>query len=165
MPRGIGVTGLVARNMSKREFIIDNLLVRIRFIIVMIRWTGLAPWDLEFHFRGGLTSTSLKRNWNFVRVFELWCRGGGTCAIRGGPCASTPPRCMASQEFGRVALGCVAFTTRIKCGVHHADDLGARGVYFHACCAKWFKVQGLVVPGKRSWILGRSGQRFRVWGG
>jgi len=27
-----------------REFFIDNLLVRIHFIIVMIRWTGLAPW-------------------------------------------------------------------------------------------------------------------------
>ena len=27
---------------------IDNLLVRIRFIIVMIRWAGLAPWEFEF---------------------------------------------------------------------------------------------------------------------
>jgi len=31
-----------------REFLIDNLLVRIRFIIVMIRWTGLASWEFEF---------------------------------------------------------------------------------------------------------------------
>ena len=30
----------------EREFFIDNLLVRIHFIIVMIRWTGLAPWEL-----------------------------------------------------------------------------------------------------------------------
>jgi len=29
------------------EFFIDNLLVRIHFIIVMIRWTGLAPWERE----------------------------------------------------------------------------------------------------------------------
>ena len=36
---------------------IDNLLVRIHFIIVMIRWTGLAPWEFEFHFPGSLTST------------------------------------------------------------------------------------------------------------
>ena len=28
-----------------RECFIDNLLVRIHFIIVMIRWTGLAPWE------------------------------------------------------------------------------------------------------------------------
>jgi len=34
------------------EFFIDNLLVRIHFIIVMIRWTGLAPWEFEFPFPG-----------------------------------------------------------------------------------------------------------------
>ena len=31
----------------EREFFIDNLLVRINLIIVMIRWTGLAPWEFE----------------------------------------------------------------------------------------------------------------------
>jgi len=31
----------------EREFFIDNLLVRIHFIIVMIRWTGLAPWEFK----------------------------------------------------------------------------------------------------------------------
>jgi len=35
--------------LPKREFFIDNLLVRIHVIIVMIRWTGLAPWEFEFH--------------------------------------------------------------------------------------------------------------------
>ena len=34
-----------------------NLLVRIHFIIVVIRWTGLAPWEFEFPFPGSLTST------------------------------------------------------------------------------------------------------------
>jgi len=34
----------------EREFFIDNLLVRIYFIIVMIKWTGLAPWKVEFPF-------------------------------------------------------------------------------------------------------------------
>ena len=29
----------------EREFFIDNLLVRIHFIIEMIWWTGLAPWE------------------------------------------------------------------------------------------------------------------------
>ena len=38
---------------------IDNLLVRNHFIIVMIRWTGLAPWEFEFPFPGNLTSTFL----------------------------------------------------------------------------------------------------------
>ena len=41
------------------EFFIDNLLVRIHFIIVMIRWNGLAPWESEFPFPGSLTSTFL----------------------------------------------------------------------------------------------------------
>ena len=43
----------------RREFFVDNLLVRIHFIIVMIRWTGLAPWEFEFHSPGSLTSTFL----------------------------------------------------------------------------------------------------------
>ena len=44
---------------SEREFFVDNLLVRDNFIIVMIRWTGLAPWEFEFPFPGSLTSTFL----------------------------------------------------------------------------------------------------------
>jgi len=47
------------RRPREREFFIDNLLVRIHFIIVMISWTGLAPWDFEFPFAGSLTSTFL----------------------------------------------------------------------------------------------------------
>jgi len=42
---------------AEREFLIDNLLVRIHFIIVMIGWTGLAPWEFELPFSGSLTST------------------------------------------------------------------------------------------------------------
>ena len=42
------------------EFFIDNLLVRVHFIIVMIRWTGLAPWEFESPFPGSLTSTFLE---------------------------------------------------------------------------------------------------------
>jgi len=44
----------------EREFFSGNLLVRIHFIIVMIRWTGLAPWEFEFPFPGSLTSTFLE---------------------------------------------------------------------------------------------------------
>jgi len=29
----------------EKEFFIDNLLVRLHFIIEMIWWTGLAPWE------------------------------------------------------------------------------------------------------------------------
>jgi len=42
-----------------RELFIANLLIRVHFIIVMIRWTGLAPWEPAFHFPGSLTSTVL----------------------------------------------------------------------------------------------------------
>ena len=47
------------RVLPEREFVIDNLLVRIHFIITMIRWTGLAPREFEFPFPGSLTSTFL----------------------------------------------------------------------------------------------------------
>ena len=49
-----------------REFFIDNLLVRIQFTIVMIRWTGLTPWEFEFPFPGSLTFTSLEQ-WGQVQ--------------------------------------------------------------------------------------------------
>ena len=35
-------------NIRERESFIDNLLVRIHFIIVMIGWTRLAPWEFDF---------------------------------------------------------------------------------------------------------------------
>jgi len=50
----------IAYRPLEREFFIDNLLVRIHFIIVMIWWTGLAPWKFEFPFPGSLTSTFLR---------------------------------------------------------------------------------------------------------
>ena len=49
----------VASQPHEREFFIDDLLVRLHFIIVMIRWTGLAPWEFESPFPGSLTSTFL----------------------------------------------------------------------------------------------------------
>ena len=36
-------SGFVSHQYAKRHFFIDNLLVRTRFIIAMIKWTGLAP--------------------------------------------------------------------------------------------------------------------------
>ena len=50
----------------EREFLTDNLLVRIHFIIVMIRWTGLAPWEFEFSFPRSLTSTFLPAIQNII---------------------------------------------------------------------------------------------------
>ena len=52
---GFVPTGIACQMRVKdREFVIDNLLVRIHVIIVMIRWTGLAPWESEFSFSGVL---------------------------------------------------------------------------------------------------------------
>ena len=50
---------IVAAVLVEREFFVGNLLVRINFIIVMIRWTGLAPWEFEFSFSGSLEYTFL----------------------------------------------------------------------------------------------------------
>ena len=47
-------------SIQEREFFIDNLLVRIHYIIVMMKWTGLAPREFEFPFPGSLTSTFLE---------------------------------------------------------------------------------------------------------
>jgi len=44
---------------SERDLFLDNLVVRIPFIIVMIRWAGLAPWEFELSFPGSRTSTFL----------------------------------------------------------------------------------------------------------
>jgi len=45
---------------EKREFFIDNLPLRNHFIIVMIRWSVLAPWEFEFSFPDSLTSTLIQ---------------------------------------------------------------------------------------------------------
>ena len=75
---------------SEREFFIDNLLVRIHLIIVMIRWTGLAPWEFEFPFSGSLASAFL---FGFMSCFHfdlMWCLSlplpseeGTTCFFKG----------------------------------------------------------------------------------
>ena len=45
----------IAKVPLKREFFIDNRLVRIE----MIWWTGPAPWEFAFAFSGSLISTFL----------------------------------------------------------------------------------------------------------
>ena len=44
---------------AERDFFIDNQLVRIHFIIEMIWWIGLAPWESEFPCPGCHISTVL----------------------------------------------------------------------------------------------------------
>jgi len=57
--RGLRPARVRRRGAKEREFCIDNLLVRFHFIIEMIRWTGLAPWEFEFPVPDSLTSTFL----------------------------------------------------------------------------------------------------------
>ena len=52
----------------EREFFIDSLLVRIHFIIVMIRWTGLAPW--VFTVRRGGHGDSASRTHTHKRLID-----------------------------------------------------------------------------------------------
>ena len=63
---------------GKREFFIDNLLVRIHFSMVMIRWTGLVPREFEFPLAGSLTSTFLNRG------EVAWDAAGTTGNLRRG---------------------------------------------------------------------------------
>ena len=55
------------REHREREFFIDNLPVRVQVIIVMIGWTGRAPWVFELSVPGGLTS--------------IFLGGGDQCAV------------------------------------------------------------------------------------
>jgi len=55
-------------------------MVRIHFIIVMIWWTGLTPWQFEFPFPGSLISTfpeaqTLARQSTADVVSKLWKHG------------------------------------------------------------------------------------------
>jgi len=63
-----------------REFFIENLLVRIHFIIEMIWWTGLAPWEFELPFPSSLTSTFLVTEGELCEsgVDIRWPRGKNT---------------------------------------------------------------------------------------
>ena len=51
---------LPRRAYLERDFFIGNLLVWVYFITKMIKRTGLASWDFESHFSGGLVSTFLR---------------------------------------------------------------------------------------------------------
>ena len=58
MPPPLSIS-ILSSPLLQKEFFIDNLLVQIHYIIVMIEWTGLAPWEFEYPFPGSLTSTFL----------------------------------------------------------------------------------------------------------
>ena len=85
--RDAGVQG--AEWTREREFFIDKLLVQIHFIRVMIRWSGLAPWEFEFSFPGSRTSTFLEVCWIRSRLKGqgAWCGAQGVeCGVRDAGC-------------------------------------------------------------------------------
>jgi len=71
---------------AEREFFIDNLLVRNHFIIVMIRWTGLALWELNPLFQIALHLPS---------YVERRCSSRSSPAPRRSSSKSTPPNVVA----------------------------------------------------------------------
>ena len=82
------VVGFQVKKVRQRErgFLIGNLLVRIHYIIVMIRWTGLAPWEsplfsllLYSRYRSSRRSLSLKLS--DTRVYEPQTQSASRCSI------------------------------------------------------------------------------------
>ena len=110
--------GLAGR---EREFFIDNLLVRIHFIIVMIRWTGLVPWEFEFPFPGSLTSTffGCKQPSGPSASFHSVCTGKEStfmdCSVPEGGvhngCRAYQTKCMRKKE----AKPCRVLAIRVWC--------------------------------------------------
>ena len=64
----------------EREFFIDNLLIRVHCIIVMIRWTGFAPWEFKFSFPGSFTCTFLEQPVPVVYVLFFGTNTDAVCA-------------------------------------------------------------------------------------
>ena len=56
---------------AERDFFIDNLLVRIHFIIEMIRWTGLAPCNLPSQSLFSRISYILRRKKTHAKILRI----------------------------------------------------------------------------------------------
>ena len=109
---------------GERKFFIENILVRIHFIIEVIWWTGLAPREFEFPFPGSLISTFL---------YRLGCRSGPSAASS----RSTHARLEALRESTLQST-----TLSLKGNVPHASNC-------RALCAAH-----LVTQHPRIWVQG-----------
>jgi len=56
------------RGTAARSFFIDSLLVRIHFIIVMIRWTGLAAWQVQVKMEEARHSGEKLKAWKLPHI-------------------------------------------------------------------------------------------------
>jgi len=90
---------------TQREFFVDNLLVRIHFIIVVVRWTGLAPWEFEFPFFP--TQTILCRPRAPPLIVRTWSW-------------KSPPQAISSTVFGvsgrKWSVQDLELTRNVACG-------------------------------------------------
>jgi len=96
---------------AEREFFIDNLLVRIHFIIVMIRWTGLARWEFEFPFPRHHTPRhqhppSFDRTSRHHTSPRVWMDARFACSPPSPSATYVPtglkqPECMGAGQMGR----------------------------------------------------------------
>jgi len=77
---------------GRERVLIDSLLVRIQFIIEMIRWTGLAPWEFEFPFPGSLASTflGLRGSLSVYLHSPIWYARAQLQISKYGPSEKTP---------------------------------------------------------------------------
>jgi len=72
---GLGQRRRKRRHLLEKEtHLLTNLLVRIHFIIVMISWTGLAPWESEFPFTlpGAVLPWDWPRRWRHGQRRRRW---------------------------------------------------------------------------------------------
>jgi len=138
---------------SEGEFFINNLLVRIHFIIVMIRRTGLAPWEFEFLFSGSLTPTFREAR-TFSPVFKsqifTWKSPGSGSRVEGIGCGVT------GAGFWVKGSGFTIQGHWLGGGGVQGSGLRVSGL--------GFRVQGRRVPGLGLRVHVVQGSGFRVSG-
>ena len=102
------------RTCQQKEFFIDNLLVRIHFIIEMIRWTGLAPWEFEFPFPASIPQGFMLQG-SRAASQSLQARGIGPGRNGCPPCSEVPPseRIESSKQRDVTAGARVSGATRV----------------------------------------------------
>jgi hypothetical protein len=66
----------------ERDLVTDNLQVRMHYIIEMIWWAGLAPWEFELPFPGSLIPPTSEAHASIICARVLWT-DNRPCGLRG----------------------------------------------------------------------------------
>ena len=96
---------------KERHFFIDNLLVRMHFIIVIVRWTGLAHWEFTYSLQVALHLPSYNNAhnllaeacWRQVEGLVTFCL---SLASFSGRAAGHLPRCVSVLSLASVSRLC-----------------------------------------------------------